>query len=730
MNQLPENQAFVAEGVPNRQGGSWLRFDLVEHYWREAKRRKWLIAAIMTAFFVLALIMTLLMTPQYTASTRIEISRDQENVTNVQGLESEDAGNSLEFYQTQYSLLEARSLASRVARTLNLASDATFIEAYDLGDSFGETADSSIDDRIETVTDILQRDMEVDPIRGSSLVDITYTSPNAALSAKIADTFAAQFTEATLDRRFGSTKDARDFLEDQLATLRERLEKSERDLVNYAADKRIIELSTSEGSDGATRTEQTLAGADLEALNSQLAEATGARIAAESELRAGAGANANLLSNSAINGLRQQRAALASEYARMLQKFEPGYPAAQAIKAQLDALDRSISAEEARVNSGTQREFRQAAARERELRERVEALKGDLISQRRDSIQYTIYQREVDTNRELYDALLQRYKEIGVAGVGSNNIAIVDRAEIPGGPSSPNLILNLLLSLVAGGFVSALVVVGLNLADQSVRDPQDVDRLFGLPLLGSIPTTTGAVLAEEIKDRKTEFSEAYLSVKTSLSFLTDHGVPRAFMLTSTGPNEGKSISSLALAQILGRSGKRTILVDADMRNPSVAGLFDEKNGAGLSNYLSGQSNIAELVLDSELPNLAIMHAGPQPPNAAELLSGQRMTELVRELLGTYDHVVIDSPPVLGLADAPLLSTSVEGVIIAIEANRYKLRTIENSIRRLRHTKTPLLGAIVTKVDQRNSAYGYGTDYGYGYSYGSEADEPSPAGRMS
>ena len=572
--------------------------------------------------------------------------------------------------------------------------------------------------------------MEVDPIRGSSLVDITYTSPNAALSAKIADTFAAQFTEATLDRRFGSTKDARDFLEDQLATLRERLEKSERDLVNYAADKRIIELSTSEGSDGATRTEQTLAGADLEALNSQLADATGARIAAESELRAGAGANANLLSNSAINGLRQQRAALASEYARMLQKFEPGYPAAQAIKAQLDALDRSISAEEARVNSGTQREFRQAAARERELRERVEALKGDLISQRRDSIQYTIYQREVDTNRELYDALLQRYKEIGVAGVGSNNIAIVDRAEIPGGPSSPNLILNLLLSLVAGGFVSALVVVGLNLADQSVRDPQDVDRLFGLPLLGSIPTTTGAVLAEEIKDRKTEFSEAYLSVKTSLSFLTDHGVPRAFMLTSTGPNEGKSISSLALAQILGRSGKRTILVDADMRNPSVAGLFDEKNGAGLSNYLSGQSNIAELVLDSELPNLAIMHAGPQPPNAAELLSGQRMTELVRELLGTYDHVVIDSPPVLGLADAPLLSTSVEGVIIAIEANRYKLRTIENSIRRLRHTKTPLLGAIVTKVDQRNSAYGYGTDYGYGYSYGSEADEPSPAGRMS
>ena len=713
---LQVSHADVHAAAPDR---GIFSLELIERYWREAKRRKWLIAAIMTGFVIAALILTLLMTPVYTATTRIEISRAQENVTNVQGLESEEVGQSLEFYQTQYSLLEARSLAARVARELNLASDPAFVNAYGLEDGAGMEAAATREDRMDRVIDILGANVEVDPIRGSSLVDISFTSPDAALAAKIANAWASQFTEAALDRRFASTNDARDYLEEQLGVLRERLEKSEKDLVNYAANKRIIALSTSEGADGATRTEQTLAASDLEALNGQLVDATAARIAAESNLRAGGGATTSLLGNSAINGLRQQRALLAAEYARMLQKFEPGYPAAEALKTQLEALEKSIAQEEARVTSNVARDFRQAAAREADLRERVEALKNELISQRRDSIQYAIYQREVDTNRELYDALLQRFKEIGVAGVGSNNIAVVDRADVPNGPSSPNIILNLLLAIIVGGFVSGILVVGLDLADQTVRDPQDVDRLLGLPLLGSIPTNRDGNLAEQVRDRKTELAEAYLSIKTSLSFLTEHGVPRALMLTSTGPNEGKSISSLALAQILGRSGQKVVLVDADMRNPSVLNLLDMKFPVGLSNYLSGQDSIEDLIVPSELDDFDVIGAGPQPPNAAELLGGSRMGELVKELLARYDHVVIDSPPVLGLADAPLLTSAVEGVVIAVEANRYKLRAVQNSIRRLRQANAPLLGAIVTKVDQRNAAYGYGHGYGYGYGYGSD-----------
>ncbi len=718
----PPQPSSLSAAQNGRGSGGLFSIELVESYWREVKRRKWILAGIMMVCVIAALVITLLMTPVFTATTRIEISRNQENVTNVQGVEAEEVGQSLEFYQTQYSLLGTRSLAARVARALNLPGDRLFREAYaldDLEDAGAAASDS--EKQFDRVVKILLADIEISPIRGSALVDVSFTSPHPALSAKIANAWAEQYSEATQDRRFASTSDARTFLEEQLESLRVRLEQSESELVNYAADKRIIALSTSEANDGATRTERTLAASDLQGLATQLVDATADRIEAESEWRAGGGASDATLANGAINGLRQQRALVASEYARMLQQFEPGYPAAQALKSQLDALDGAIRAEEVRANSAVERRFRQTAARESELRARVEGLKNQLIGQRRDSIQYAIYQREVDTNRELYDALLQRFKEIGVAGVGSNNIAVVDRALPPSGPSSPSLILNVLLALIVGGLASTLAVIGFEMVDQSVRDPQDVSDRLGLALLGSIPRAKEGSFQELARDRKSEAAEAYLSVKTSLNFLTEHGVPRSLMLTSTGPNEGKSVSTLALADILARGGQKVVLVDADMRNPSALGLLDMKAEAGLSNYLSGQDEAASLILPTTTPDLSVLGAGPPPPNAAELLAGPRFRKLIAQLLEQYDHVLVDSPPVLGLADAPLLSTSVEGVVLAVEANRYKLRAVANSIARLRSANARMLGAVVTKVDQRNSAYGYGYGYGYGYRYGEEAN---------
>lgn len=718
---LLEHPPYGNAPVASTPGGLF-SVALVERYWREVKRRKWIVAAIMLGCVIAALVITVLMTPVFTATTRIEISRNQENVTNVQGVEAEEVGQSLEFYQTQYSLLATRSLAARVARSLNLAGDPLFRDAYALDDGEGAAlAEVDASKQLDRIVRILLNDIEISPIRGSALVDISYTSPHPALSAKIANAWAQQYSEATLDRRFASTSDARTFLEGQLADLKDRLEKSESDLVNYAADKRIIALSTSEASDGATRTEQTLAASDLQGLATQLVAATADRITAESAWRTGGGASEAALGNSAINALRQQRATVAADYARMLQQFEPAYPSARALKSQLDALEEAIRAEEARASSGVQRQYRQAAAREAELRSRVEGLKGQLIGQRRDSIQYAIYQREVDTNRELYDALLQRFKEIGVAGVGSNNIAVVDLAQAPTGPSSPSLVLNVLLALIVGGAVSAIAVVIFEMVDQSVRDPQDVQQQLGLPLLGSIPRAREGAFEELVRDRKSEAAEAYLSVKTSLTFLTENGVPRSLMLTSTGPNEGKSVSTLALADILARGGSKVILIDADMRNPSALKLLNMHADAGLSNYLSGQDEASRLILPTGTPDLNVMGAGPPPPNAAELLAGPRFRQLISLMLEQYDHVLIDSPPVLGLADAPLISASVEGVVLAVEANRYKLRAVSNSIGRLRSANARMLGAIVTKVDHRNSAYGYGYGYGYGYRYGEGAD---------
>ena len=401
---------------------------------------------IIASSLIAGLVATLLMTPKYTAKARIEISREQKNITKVDGLESPSAGRDLEFYQTQYSLLEARSLAERVARQLRLSNDERFFDAHGVdAKGGGGLLNSSVavpeaaqrTKREKAAVDLLLTNVGIAPIRGSALVDVSYTSANPALSAQIANTWTEQFVASSMDRRFASTADARQFLEQRLADLRARLEQSERDLVNYASNKGIVSLGRTLGADGKTQTERTLIAADLEALNQALADATADRIAAESRARTGADKDPKddpLIAGGGTSQLRQKRAEVAAEYAKLMVQFEPGYPAARALSEQLRVLDSSIAREEGRLTgretgrSSTVRvsEYRAAIQRERELSERVERLKSRLDLQQRDSIQYNIYQREADTNRELYDALLQRYKEIGVAGVGANNIAVVD----------------------------------------------------------------------------------------------------------------------------------------------------------------------------------------------------------------------------------------------------------------------------------------------------------------
>ena len=695
----------------------------LEQAWRAALNRKWAVVAIVAGCILVGLLATLLATPRYTATARVEISRQQANVTDVQTVENTDQMPESEFYATQYSLLQSRSLAERVARAMNLASNDEFFEAFGSTDELDGVVSGPVGPtdgaqaraaRLQRAVDILLDNISVAPIRDSSLVDISFTSPDRRLSADVANAWVEQFIAAKLGRRFASTQDARKFLEQQLDALRKRLEDSERQLVTYASEKQIVQLARENGQGDTTASDQTLVGADLQAMNAQLAQARADRIAAESEAAREGGDD---LGNVALNGLRQRRALVAAERANLLTTFEPDYPHIQALTSELGELDRSIAREESRIRSASNSDYSAAVLRERELVERVEALKDRFVDQNRDSIQYNIYQREVDTNRELYNGLLQRYKEIGVAGVGFNNVAIVDAARVPDHPSSPSLVLNLAIAIVLGLILAAMYVFIRENTDRSLRDPADVQSLFGLAHLGTVPNLVKEEVLESLRDPKSPAAEAYFSIATNLSFLTDHGVPGSILFTSTQPNEGKSTSAFAVAAMLARMGKSTLLVDADLRNPSIHEMFGMDHRQGLSNFLSGEDDIAMLVQKADQSGLAIMSAGPIPPAPAELLSGNRMRTLLQALKGQFDHVIFDGPPVLGIADAPLLAREVEGVIYTIEANNARLRAVEVALQRLRTANSHLFGAIVTKVDARNASYGYGYEYGYGYSYG-------------
>jgi polysaccharide biosynthesis transport protein len=717
---LPEAAPEARTLLRNGEGNG---LPLLTRYLRIALRWKWVILGCIAAALLIGLIATLMMTPLYTATSTIEISRDSDKVTKLEGVEREASSADLEFYQTQYGLLKARSLAERVARELKFSEDPKFFQAFGAKPTgaAGNLANNRYaaaggEQRVRDAATVLLKNVTITPVRASRLVEISFTSPDSGLSTRVANAWGQQFIESNLGRRFEATAYARKFLEDRLEQLRVRLEESERLLVNYAANQKIVNVPSTVaagGENAGATTERSLVADDLSSLNSELSTATADRIRAESRLRGGT--SSEMLSNVAISSLRQRRAEAAADYAKLMIQFEPGYPAARAIASQIAQLDQAIAREESRVSSSLQTGYRDAVSRERALAGRVEGLKTGLIDLKRRSIQYNIYQRDVDTNRQLYDGLLQRYKEIGVAGgVGTNNVSIVDIAQTPDRPSQPRMFNNLLLSLLIGLLVGAGLAFALEQIDEAIADPADVEGALGLPMLGAVPLTGDVEPMVALQDRKSSLVEAYLSVQTNLEFATAHGAPRSLSVTSTRPAEGKSTTAFALAQSLARGKRKVALIDGDMRSPSVHGLFGLKNERGVSNVLAGSDDVAGMLHASGQDGLVVMTAGPQPPNAAELLSGERLGFLIAKLLETVDHVIVDSPPVMGLADAPLIASKVEGTVYAVESHGIRTSLVRVALGRLASANARILGIVLTKFESKRAHYGYGYDYGYGY----------------
>ena len=713
-NALGEDTAYNSELSINEPS-------LLQQYMRIALRWRWVIIGVTIAVMAIGLIVTLLMTPQYTAASTIEILRESDQVTSFEGVERETSIADQEFYQTQYGLLQARTLAERVATELNLVDDPDFFDMFgagqDSGSAFqinnGRYPAQGRPERQRVAGKVLLENVAVEPTRLSRLVDIHFTSPDPAFSTRVANAWAENFIESNLERKLQSTSYGRDALQRQLTDYKQRLDESQRKLVTYASNQEIINLpALSEGAQ-----ERPIVADNLATLNSELSEAIAERIQAEARFRQAGrgGSTAAALGNTAINNLRQRRAELAADYQDLMVRFEPGYPQAQAIQNQISSLDSAIAREESRVSGSVQAEYNQAVQRENALAQQVSSLKEEYLDLRRRSIQYNIFEQEVDTNQALYDGLLKRFEEIGIAGgVGVNNVAIVDLAEIPQEPSSPRLVLNMLIAMLGGVLLGVALALGLEQLDESIGDPTELHRRLGLPLLGSVPKVDDATPMEALLDRKSELVDAYLAIQTNLGFTTQNGIPRAFSVTSTRPAEGKSTTALSLAALLTRSGRKVILVDGDMRSPSVHQLAGVDHDRGLSNFLTGDESFDGMIIRMEDLGLDAMTAGPIPPNAAELLTGNRLGLLVERLLERYDHVVVDSPPVLGLADAPLIGSQLDGVVYAVESHGIRSTQVKTALGRLTSAKVKIFGGIVTKFDARKAHFGYDYDYGYGY----------------
>ncbi len=692
-------------------------------YWHTLLKRRRLIAGILAGVVALALLITLMTQPQYRATVLMQVEKEGPPIV-AQGTMPQYDGWDPEFLTTQYALLRSRALAERVANEMNLDAEALarlddpgwsgrvmqLLRPTPQAKAAGVTiAPRTSDALLRQATGVIQGGLTVSPVRASKLVNVSFDSPDPVFSVRVANAVAEAFIASSLERRMGTTSYAKTYLEDQIKQTKAKLEDSERKLVNYAQRENLVNT----GEDGTS-----LATQNLTDLNASLAEAQSQRIRAQARWRqasSGGAMPSDMLAASGVQALQQQRAGLQAQYQQKLQVFKADYPEMLQLKSQIDEVNRQIGAEMASIRASVKAEFDAASSQEGMLKGQISSLRGQALDVDSRSIDYNILKRDVDTNRQMYDSLLQRVKEVGAAGdVRSNNISVVDRAQ-QGFRFKPNLFKNLVLGMLGGLLLGILVAFVLEFLDDTLKTPDDLEQKLRLAVLGIIPKLgPKQTFAEVAADPRSAFSEAYRSVRTALQFATDHGVPRSLLVTSPSASEGKSTTALALARNFAQLGKSVLLIEADLRNPSLHKTLGLRVELGLSNLLSGSNGLTEVTQPTDDERLHVILAGPLPPNPAELLSGSKFISMLTVATERYDQVIIDGPPVLGLADSPILGNAVEGTLLIVTSGKTRISTAQVALKRLLAARARVVGALLTKYDQKAAGYGYHYDAYYAY----------------
>jgi succinoglycan biosynthesis transport protein ExoP len=705
-------------GAAGVEASEPFRLKLLET-WRILNKRKWLILGIAASLIALNTIRTLMQTPLYTATVRLQIEREAKI---VEGGDIMPDAPDYEFMQTQLQLLRSFMMAHRVASVLRLEKEPDFFKPKNF--SFiravremlrgSGTSDQKTPAKLQrAAAGIISGNVQVQSVGKSRLIDISYSDPEPKRARRIANAYADAFVATNLDKRFQSNAQAKVFLEDKIQQLKLRLEESERKLVAFAQEQQIVDVTS----------KASIADSNLAAANAELGALIAQRTKQQQlwqQLEAADAINLpQLLSDPVISSLRNQRRALLLRYQEKLQTFRPEYPEMVQLSNQMKEIDTQLASEVQTLKESSKASYDALLAQENIMKERILSLKKELLDLQKRSIEYNSIQREVDTNRDLYTSLLQRYKEVDLAsGVVSNNVFIADAAGLPSAPSSPNWSHALLLGLAFGLAGGLAVAYALERMDDKIRSGEQIEAISGLAILGVIPNSSE--IAQDTDDPHSGIAEAYRSLCTSLLFATENGLPKTLAITSSTPSEGKSLTSMFIAKHFAILGRKVLLIDADLRNPSLHVKLNCDNSIGLSNYLTGACTPPEAAQKTAVPSLAFIASGPLPPNAADLLAGARLHSLLSIGSEVFDLIILDGPPVLGLADAQIIASATAATLFVVGAGQTRAGLLTGSLRRLHLSRASVIGAVLTKYDLKAAGYGYGYGYDYGYGYGADA----------
>jgi capsular exopolysaccharide synthesis family protein len=629
-------------------------------------------------------------TPLYRASARLLIELEDERSLAIEGL---GPSRSVDYYQdpepyfqTQYRILTGRDLAQRVATRLQ---------------------------RPDVTADFVMSQVSVAPVRASHLVDVSFVATSPALAAEIVNALAEEYVTQNLDLRRQNMERSLAWLAEELARQKRLVESSERAMAQYREDQNALSLED----------RQNIVIARLNQLNEAATRARTNRAQKESLYRRleslGPSVSPDtipgILQNSYIQTMKAQAAELERRKALLSERYGEKHPEILTINASIEDANRQLRLELAKAVDAIRHEYESAMLEERTLAIALEEQKAIATDLDRKSVAYTVLQRDAESNRELYQTLLRREKELQVlANSRGNNVRLVEVAGVPAAPFSPNLRRAILLGGVVGLLFAIGCAFGLDYLNDTIRTPDDVARRLRVPFLGIIPAVRGHQ-DRPVMSGSSDFSEAIRALRTSLALSHTSTSSGIVLVTSAQPLEGKTTTACNLAMALAYGGARVLLIDADMRRPGVHAGLGLENTRGLSELLSNQAPLTETVQRLVEPNLWVMTAGQTPSNPSELLASSRMDALMRQVQsGPFDWVVIDTPPVLAVTDASVVARWASGVAFVVGSEMTRGRLAERAIEMLAAARPSYIGAVLNRVDVSRHRYYYSQQYGYGY----------------
>jgi capsular exopolysaccharide synthesis family protein len=709
---------------------------------RVLQKRKWVVIVCLVTIFSVVAVASLKMTPIYEAGGTIEINKPDASL-NFQN----SASFSLDYLdptelETDIKILQSDLLALQVIQELHLDRGAEFAAQAPPAPSNDLAPDPLQTDPSHAAAMVgsFKGSLRVALVPNTRIIEVHYRSPDPQKAANVVNTLMQTYVENNFKARFDSTMQASDWLQRQLVDLQMKVEASQEKLVRYQKEHEIL----------GTDEKQNITMAKLDELNKELTSAESARMDKEALYRMVESGDPDAVASSAggmggtedsassdtqsasqlLENLRSKQADIKIQAADLSTQFGPAYPKLTQLNNQLKEIDSQIQAEMKKVASKVRGQYTTALQRESMLRDALEKQKQEANKLNESAIEYNIIKRDSETYRTLYEGLLQKLKEAGVsAGLKSNNFRIVDRAAQPAAPIEPNVPRNLLFALVLGlasGVGLAFLLEGV---DNTVRTTEQAQMISGLASLGMIPL--GSKSAREGPNPKrlviaaskeavelvtqvrpqSQMAESYRALRTSLLLSNLGAPPKVIMVTSALPQEGKTTTSINCAVVLAQKGVRVLLIDADLRRPSIHKTLGLGPHSGLSNVLTGSTTLEQAISRTAiLPNLFVLAAGTPPPNPAELLASTNMRDVLTQLREEYDHIVIDTPPSLSVTDSVVLSPRADAVVLVIRSGQ----TTKNALRRARdilmQVNAKVVGVLLNAVDLSSPDYYYYYEY--------------------